>query len=93
MSTYIERFDLLRDETFRRRVQIGVWVACGAILDNAGSSNGQKQFAKNALKGETDADTLRRMVLRCGAADVGKDSTDVQVQTVVTAVVAELAGP
>ena len=90
MSTYLERFELVSDTNFAKRLQMAWWIASVNIL--ATGTAPQKLFARNQLKGAADTDLFRRMAIRCAASGIEKTATDADVQTAVDAVFTELAG-
>lgn len=94
--SYIERFALVEDAAFRKRLQFAVWSAAVDILNEASPSNSRKQWAVNALKGVADDDVMRRVAIRCAAnptiGAAGKDATDSDIQYVVSGIVNTLAG-
>lgn len=89
MSTYLERFELVSDTQFAKRLQMAWWIAAVNILTNGTAP--QKQFGRNQLKGAADTDLFRRMAIRCAASGIEKTATDADIQTAVDAVFAELA--
>jgi hypothetical protein len=91
MSTYIESFDLVQDSAFAKRIQMAYWIGAVAVLSAGGSTAGQKTWARNQLKGPADTDVARRLAIRCAASGLEKASTDAQIQTVIDAMIAELA--
>jgi hypothetical protein len=92
MSTYIESFDLVNDSNFSKRIQMAYWIGAVAVLAAGGSSPAQKTWARNQLKGPADTDVSRRLAIRCAASGLEKASTDAQIQTVIDAMIAEIAG-
>ena len=91
MSTYIESFDLVNDGIFGKRIQMAYWIGAAAVLAAAGSTAGQKNWARAQLRGPADTDVARRLAIRCAASGLEKTSTDAQIQTVIDAMIQELA--
>ena len=91
MSTYLEKFELVSDTQFAKRLQMAWWIAAVTTLANGASTNAAKLFSRNQLKGAADTDLFRRMAIRCAASGIEKTATDAEVQTAVDTVFAELA--
>ena len=88
--TYLERYEVIGNASFKARLQMGMWISCIAILANGASPAAAKTFARNALKAEADTDVMKRLAIRCASTGLGLASTDSEIQAVVDTVVAEL---
>jgi hypothetical protein len=91
MLNYLERYALMRNESFRSRVQVTLWIVCTEVLDeNANTPNHAARAAKAEalLKSEADVDTMRKLELRLVANDAiggqGMDVTDAALKNAVS---------
>lgn len=93
-TPYAERFDLVENGLFRKRLQYALWVAARDVLNDASSTTQQKTRARELLRGVLEGDTMRRLAIACVAnptiGDAGLSATDADIQFVVNGVVAEL---
>ena len=92
MLTYLERYQLLRSDAFRNRVQVTLWVVCADVLDeNPNTPNHAARAAKAEalLKTEADADTMRKLQVRLiSNAPSGAQGMDVEDAALKNAVAA-----
>lgn len=86
-TPYADRFDLVENGQFRKRIQYAVWVAARAVVNDANASAGAKDKARAILRGVLESDAMRRIAIACVAdptvGDAGIDATDANIQTVV----------
>lgn len=95
MATYLELVDLVQRPAFRSRIQYALWSVAVDTLADAGATAGQKQYARNKLKGMAETDELLRLAIHCAAnatiAAAGEACTDADIKAVVVVVFAQLA--
>ena len=91
MLTYIERFQLSNNSTFKQRIQLALWIVCIDVIDeNANVPNhaAREALATELLKGEADTDTMRKLTFRLVANDSiggqGADVTDSALKNAVS---------
>ena len=90
MLNYLERYALMRNDQFRSRIQVTLWIVCTEVLDeNANTPNHAARAAKAEalLKSEADVDTMRKLQLRLVANDAvggqGMDVTDAALKNAI----------
>lgn len=96
--TYLERFQLLRNNQWNERVQIAVWAAAVEIINEDPQPEnyaGRATYAETLLAGQSSSELLRRLSIRLLADETvgsdGMDAADADMQTVVSAIISDLA--
>jgi hypothetical protein len=93
-TSYADRFDLVENGQFRKRIQYAIWVAARGVLNDGSATAGQKDKARGLLRGVLDADVMRRVAIACVANPVvggaGLNATDTDIQSVVDSGIAAL---
>lgn len=92
--SYADRFDLVENGQFRKRIQYAVWVAARGVVHDGSATSGQKEKARVLLRGVLDADIMRRVAIACVAdpvvGDAGFEATDADIQSVVDSGIAAM---
>lgn len=97
--SYLERFSLIENVNFHKRIQVAIWTASAVVLvEDAGVPNHADRltYARKALAGNIAPEALRRIALRlltdANVATDGESVTDANLQIAIDALYDELAG-
>jgi hypothetical protein len=87
MATYIERYDLVDDPSIQKKIQMAVWVHAAWVLSQGPAQDGNKKWARSALKVQMQIDDRRRLaILLMADPTIGPiidTATDAQFQDAV----------
>ena len=86
-ATYLQRYELVEDPEFHKRIQTAIWIAATDILNDNAVSAEKKRWARNALASYIDMDTRRRISIILAAnttiGAAGNAALDSDIQFVV----------
>lgn len=96
--SYLDRYQLTENGTFKHKLQMAVWIAAVDVTNEpAGTANHAQrlQWANKMLRGPMDTDVMRKVAIRASAnatiGAAGEAAADADIQFVVNGLVNELA--
>ncbi len=96
--SYLDRYQLTENGTFRHKLQMAVWIAAVDVTNEpVGTVNhaNRLQWANKMLRGPMDTDVMRKVAIRASAnatiGAAGEAALDADIQFVVNGLVNELS--